>query len=387
MRIEPPRASGPDVQETRQAVAVSSRREADVESLVRPARPALPALELGQELDAVVVQELADGRLVLDIGGALVEANDPGSLAVGQRLRLRVDLIEPQVLLHIVEQELPLEGEVARLLRQRLPKDNQDSLTSLQAVLESVGTFDEGAPALMWTEKLKSFLAKLINDKEVMTPERLQELVRDGGLHYEMKLLRAVALKEANLKEIAEGDLKGLLLGALEELDSVSGSGEPRRTVAGQLYHLEGQQAANLLAQLEGRAVQLQVPLFTGAAFTDVAISVEGDGGAKSERNKKRLGDYHVLFALELEEFGRLRIDAHVRTDSLTASFYVDVESSLIRLRAELPRLSDSLQALGFARVLLNTRPLRQMVREQELRFSALALGMPSDVNLLNVKV
>jgi hypothetical protein len=64
----------------------------DAESRPRPVHPALPPLELGQELDAVVIEELADGRLVLDIGGALVEANDPGSLAVGQRLRRELDL-------------------------------------------------------------------------------------------------------------------------------------------------------------------------------------------------------------------------------------------------------------------------------------------------------
>jgi hypothetical protein len=387
VRIEPPRASGPGVQETRQSATVSSKRVPDAESRLRPAPNALSSLELGQEIDAVVIEELADGRLVLDIGGALVEANDPGSLAVGQRLRLQVDFTEPQVLLHIVEQELPLEGEAARLLRQRLPAEDQASLAGLQALLESSGALDEGAAAPVWTEKLRLFLAKLINDNDVMTPERLQQLVRDGGLHYEMKLLRAVADKNANLREIAQGDLKGLLLGALDELHMMAASAEPRRTVAGQLYRLEGQQAANLLAQIEGHAFQLQVPLFTSAGFTDVALSIQGDGGGKSERNKKQSGEYNVLFALELEEFGRMRIDAHVRAESLTAIFYLDVESSLTRLRMELPQLRESLQALGFENMLLSARPLREMAREQEIKFTALSLGVPSDVRLLNVTV
>jgi len=39
----------------------------DAESRPRPVHPALPPLELGQELDAVVIEELADGRLVFDI--------------------------------------------------------------------------------------------------------------------------------------------------------------------------------------------------------------------------------------------------------------------------------------------------------------------------------
>jgi hypothetical protein len=51
------------------------------------------AAELGQELDAVVIEELVDGWLVFDIpGGALVKVNDLGSLAVGQRLQGELDL-------------------------------------------------------------------------------------------------------------------------------------------------------------------------------------------------------------------------------------------------------------------------------------------------------
>jgi hypothetical protein len=355
------------------------------EARLRPANAAPASLQPGQELEAVVVEELADGRLVLDIGTGLLEANDPGSLAVGQRLRLRVDFTEPQVLLHIVEQDLPLRGEIARLLRQRLPVEGQESLGALENLLEFADSLEPDAPAPPWLEKLKVFLTRLINAREAMTAERLQELVRDGGLHYEMKLSRAAALKDAPLMEIAERDLKGLLLGALEELNA-AGAGEPSRAVAGQLYHLEGQQAANLLAQIDGRAFQFHVPLFTGAGFTDVAVSIERDGGGGSERDKKG-GEYAVLFALDLEEFGCLRIDARVRANFLTAVFYADKESSLMQLRLELPCLEESLQALGFSQIALGARALRELRRDQDLRFTALALGMPSDSGLLNVKV
>src|SRR6476659_792553 len=100
MRIEPPRASGPGVQEVRESSAVAAKRVPEGEARLRPANAAPASVRPGQELEAVVVEELADGRLVLDIGTGLLEANDPGSLAVGQRLRLRVDFTEPQVLLH-----------------------------------------------------------------------------------------------------------------------------------------------------------------------------------------------------------------------------------------------------------------------------------------------
>jgi len=54
---------------------------------------------------------------------------------------------------------------------------------------------------------------------------------------------------------------------------------------------------------------------------------------------------------------------------------------------AELPQLRQSLQALGFREVLLTARRLREMAPEQELKFISLSLGVPPDVQLLNVKV
>jgi hypothetical protein len=80
-------------------------------------------------------------------------------------------------------------------------------------------------------------------------------------------------------------------------------------------------------------------------------------------------------------------VDARLRTGSVTAVFYVDAEESLKRIDMELPRLRESLRAVGFREVLLAARPLRNMVQERELKFTALALGMPADIRLLNVKV
>jgi hypothetical protein len=52
-----------------------------------------------------------------------------------------------------------------------------------------------------------------------------------------------------------------------------------------------------------------------------------------------------------------------------------------------LPQLRESLPALGFREVLLTARRLREMAPERELKFTSLSLGVPPDVQLLNVKV
>jgi hypothetical protein len=74
-----------------------------------------PPLELGREIEATVVQRLPDGSWLLDIEGVWVAAEEPGGLEVGQRLRLHVEQLQPQVVLLITEKESAVDGEAARL--------------------------------------------------------------------------------------------------------------------------------------------------------------------------------------------------------------------------------------------------------------------------------
>lgn len=377
------------LQEAREVKPVSARLFGADDMSRLPRGYGLPGLEVSQEIGALVVEELADGRIVLDLDGSLVEANNPGGLSAGQALRLRVDLIEPQVTLQIVEPELAPEDEAAKFLRQHLPGPaaERESLAGLQAKMEAVSLFAVTHASLVRLEKLKHFLADLLNSKEPLDTERLMRWVRDGGLHYEAKLLRAVMENPERLAEIADHDLKALLLGALGELETNRLSGAPLNAIIGQLGDIESRQAVNLLAQLEGHAYQLQIPLFTAAGVSNLALSVERDGEGERGRPDDSAESYNILFLLELENFGRTRIDARLEGRKLRGIFYLDQEDSIGLLTRELPSLRETLLALGCREVLLSARPLRAMPREQRPKFEALGLGLPPDLQLLNVKI
>ena len=349
----------------------------------------MPLLEVGQEINAIVVSELDDGRIVLNVGGSLIEANNPGGLAPGQNLRLRVDFLEPQIMLHIIEQEPTIEGEASSLLRQRLPglTDQDKTLIAFPEKLVSSIILLDGTTPRSALEKLRSFVADILDNQQPLTPERLMQFVRDGGLHYESKLFRAIGENSSDLAAIAEHDLKGLLLGALTDLEAGAGGVVPRRAIAGELDHLEVQQAVNLLAQLEGQPLQIRIPFFTGAGFTDVALSVQRDGKGRSEESKTAAEGYTIMFLLDLDNFGRMRIDAHLKALDLRVIFYVDREESAALLRREIPAFAATLKTMGYREVLLAARTVNRMPPEQLLGFEGLALGVPPDIRLLNVKV
>jgi hypothetical protein len=377
------------LQESQQSAAVSRQRFTRPEAVGQEETILLPALEVGEEISAIVVGELDDGRVVLNLGGVLIEADNPGGLAAGQNLRLRVDFLEPQIMLHIIDQELTLESEAAGLLRQRLPglTSENETLIGLQEKLAAPEMLlDAGMPQVS-LEKLRNFIADILDNHRPLDPERLMQFVRDSGLHYENKLFRAVMDNTPSLAAIADSDLKGLLLGALENLERGAVWGEPRHAIASQLDHLEIQQAVNLLAQLEGQPLQIRIPFFTGAGFADVALSVQRDGKGRGEESGKSSLGYTIMFLLDLDNFGRTRIETHLKGQDLRVLFYVDQDDSVALLRRELPGFAVTLKAMGYREVLLAARTTQMMRAEQQRGFEALALGLPPNLHLLNVKV
>jgi len=234
--------------------------------------------------------------------------------------------------------------------------------------------------------KLKQAITTLLSDGAPPTAERLKNLFQNGGIYYEAKLLHAAKQDPQRFREIADGDLKGLLLSALKETGAGAFSAHFKSAISAQLNNLETQQAVNLLAQLDGGTFQFQIPFFTGAGFSTAALSVERDGQGAADPQGKGAPGYNLLFLLDLENFGRTRIDAHVGERELRVIFYVDRASSIALLRQELPSFREMLLAMGYREALLAAKPLKDIPAEKRQKFDAIAVGAPTSVHLLDVK-
>jgi hypothetical protein len=345
----------------------------------------LPPLALGQEIDAVVLEVLSDGRILVDLGAAAVEAESPSDLTAGQHLRLRVEQLQPQLVLYITEIEPTIEVEGARLLRAHLPAhaDAGELLEQLIARLEIESATEPVSPTLA---KLRESIARLLPDGAPPAPEQLRNLFQNGGIYYEPKLFHAARHEAQALRQIADGDLKGLLLSAMKEAEAGAHSADFKSAIGAQLNNLETQQAVNLLAQLDGGAFQFQIPFFSGTRFSTAALSVERDGRGAADRQDKSTAGYNLLFLLDLENFGRTRIDAHVSERELKVIFYVDRESSIALLREEIPSFRQTLVAMGYREVLLAAKTLKEIPEEKRQKFDAIAVGAPPSIHLLDVK-
>ena len=389
VRIETVKPVSTPVAEGRETASANNRHAPGDLVSQQGANAPLPPLVLGQELEALVVEELDSGRLLLKIGATLIEADSPGGLAAGQSVRLRVEQLQPQVVLHVTDTEPSIEAEAARLLRAHLPaqSDAGELLNSLQH--ELTAWFDASHGAAQGAEKLaklRATIATIMTSGAPPTAEKLKMLARDGGLLYEAKLFGAAATDNEPLVEIANRDLKALLLAAFEATEASGSSTGLQGALKAQLHNLETQQAVNLLGQLDSGAFQLQIPFLTGARLSTAVLAMEPDGhGADGEPGRGKSG-YSLLFMLDLEDFGRTRIDAYINSNELRAVFFLDNEQSLQILRQELFGFRDTLLALGYSNLQLAAKPLKDLPAEKQEKFAALAAGALSSIHLLDMK-
>lgn len=384
-----PRTASLQATETKETAPVTNRRLPQTQVSLQWSDSLFPALELGLELDALVTDELAGGRLLLQVGNSLIEADSPGGLSAGQSLKLRVEQLQPQIVLQITQAEPSLKAEATRLLRQHLPvhADEGQLLENLQKLLTAhLNKEPAGAEVKSPLAKLHEAVTHLVAQETAVKPETVQSLLQDGGIFYEAKLAHATQHDPEGLRAIAEQDLKGLLLSALSESFATAPTERLTPAITAQLNNLETQQAANLLAQFTDGALHLQVPFFNGSSVSTAALAIEPDSKGNSGASQGRGSGYGLLFLLDLENFGRTRIDAHVDQESLRVMFYVDRDSSVASIKAELPQFRQLLQGLGYHEVLLAARPLKDIPEDKRQKFDALAVGAPASIHLLDMK-
>lgn len=93
-----------------------------------------------------------------------------------------------------------------------------------------------------------------------------------------------------------------------------------------------------------------------------------------------------MLFLLDLEGFGRTRIDAYITSKTLKVIFYVEQGGAVTLLRSELPSFRETLHSLGYGEVFLAVKPLGRLSPEKRQKFDSLAVGVPTAVSLVDVR-
>jgi hypothetical protein len=363
-----------------------------LQALPAEASPQLPPLAIGQMVTATIIEQLPTGQYRLALAGVSVEASAPAGLLPGSELSLQVVQLTPEVTLHLLPPRQGVESEVIRLLRTLLPQTDpvSESLSRLRQELSRTiaARPEEEVPRHLAT--LQDFLTHLLPEDAPPRAERLHAFVRDGGLQYETKLLQLLAAPDRSPSPVVSSDLKGLLLQSMRQMESSAAEPDAaalKAVIQHHLDHVETQQALNLLAQAHAEPHQLQIPMFLSHALSTAFLSIDPDAQHKKGETGDHSSSYHLLFMLNLEDFGQTRIDAFVNPQTLRVSFYAEESAALTQLRTALPALEERLRTLGGREVIIEARPLALLSPEQRRQCDALGPVLPRGVNLVDLQV
>jgi hypothetical protein len=315
-------------------------------------------LSVGQTVEARVMERLEDGRFIIRIGSSHLTAEAEPTLKPGQAMTLRVDSLNPRVLLSVVPP--PEERITAEHLR--VFRSNPGALTqSLSALAEIVGgmrgaDFSRLAGRENLSVLLDALTSAMLGREQIERGFSLRDAVRALGLHLEGDLRKALESPGSNPVPSQAG-LKASLMKVLEEFQAKLQSAEIQPADAKAILELtpalertvraiESQQVLNVhFQQTEGKLL-IQVPLIlpglTGKA--DIFIRDEewspGKGGQKEA--------FRVVFSLEMDALGDVMAQAHFRAKEATVRITCEREPVASFIAGLLPELEKHLMDAGY---------------------------------------
>jgi hypothetical protein len=340
-----------------------------------------------------VVSVRPDGRLSVQLDGREEVVTASGEFAPGSRRVVQVERTPGGLAIRSPTDSPDLAKMVAAtILRAARPPDLAATLKPLLAELTPLLTANPPPAIRESAAAVSESLRQIIPDgNRPAGPAELRHLVEDGGLHFEAKLARLVENdgeprgdSADKVERAIRNDLKGglmRLLQAASELGTAATLPTARAAVDG----IEAQQAANVLAQIQGTPFVLQVPFPDGQQWRTLHLAVEPESHGVG-RDADQASGFRFLMHVPLTELGETWIDAGLTGDRFRAILYLERAPVRDRVRAELPSLQQELRAGGFAEVLLDVRAAADLPDHQRRQAQAMSVGRPGASSILDVR-
>ncbi len=345
--------------------SISQANNITIESNVATVRSngALSGLVLGETIEATVLEKLAGNKYILAWKNQQASAISDIPLNRGEKLLVRVDNLQPQIFLNIIDRKSQNNAQInEKLLQWRM---NPESF--LQVIDKFAGLaklFHSGEPA---SAIFKSDLEKLIKlfEKVIFSPRTmnnplfLKEFVSRIGLIQGNSLKQLVAgMVEAGMENPQEDNLKTLLQKIAISINAIlrenpkldDGIMAKLVNIASftddAINTLEVHQIINSVFQESENGLMLQIPiaLADGFRLADIFITPEG----KNPEAIKKFSSCSVAIFLDLDCLGKIAVKANVREGSFNCVIKCEKEEVKNLISSDLDKLKNSLAKTGY---------------------------------------
>jgi len=353
-----------------------------------------PLLKQGQRLIAHMVQKLPSGKVLIELQGQQFEANAPRGISAGGHMLLRVTGVKPKPEFEILDSVPNVTAKALQLLRNLLLNrapigtDMMKLHQTLNVVMSSKTGAIEGYLDSDFN-LLSSWLRSVLDGSKPPDPGLVKKMIMDGGQNYEPKLISSTfGGQVTTLPNLARQDLKAMLMQLLGRLKHAPDNVEIKKltSLLGQtLTGIESAQASSLLTQLHGNGLRFEIPFVLLQQPATVYLSIKPDQHNRHAGSNRNHG-YGVLFLLDLETTGQIRIDARLQAKTFRSTIYLEQPETLNFFKAAESSLRDRLEAMGFDMILLDFKTMSRLNPEKRQAFEELATGVPRNVNLLDTR-
>ncbi|PCI43174.1 MAG: hypothetical protein COB41_07770 [Proteobacteria bacterium] len=359
----------------------------------------LGSLAAGKIITVSVGERLASGNITLHWQQQRFEAPAPMHVRAGDLLQLEVnrDNHSDKPSLRVLAWMAQPKSKTAQLLQQHIGKNDttQQTLNTLRHISASIAQTNSHTPS---NQPLAQSLSNLQNwtDHYALSPEkgmdgpRIANLMRQIGQHYESSLFQHRHATMEQLQHLKQHDLKALLLQLADNAGAFKTtieSAQVKHTAERGLARIESQQALNLLAMIQADPIRFELPMMVQGQWTNVLLSIQQEMyESNNENNQSQDSSHHILFALDLNGLGALRVDAHISDSSVHAKFYHENDDSRQFIQENIQKLQEKLKSIGFNDVYLNSAETKQLKPATSLQFQQLINHAPSSDGLLDIQ-
>ncbi|PKN10757.1 MAG: hypothetical protein CVU72_00045 [Deltaproteobacteria bacterium HGW-Deltaproteobacteria-7] len=325
----------------------------------------LPNLVPGETLTVSVIEKQSANQYLMAMkdGGPIVAKSDI-SLNVGEKLQVKVQSVQPQIILNVIDtQKQSTDAKVnERLLQWHV---NPDSLIMLlnkvdefSANLKSVNLSQVMSPPKI-DALMKLFNNIIFSSQTKINPLFVKDFISQFGLFLENDLSRIASLSSKDGKTpILVENLKASLLNLSAALtETLKDITKLDTQIAAKLMNLssftsealktiEARQAVNVVFQQNESGLYLQIPVAAGETLRQADIFITPDD--KHAAGAKKYSACNVVIFLNLDYLGEININASVREGRIRCLIKCESEEVKLLLAASADQLKKALGDIGY---------------------------------------
>ncbi|MGD9156961.1 MAG: flagellar hook-length control protein FliK [Desulfobacteraceae bacterium] len=276
-------------------------------------------LKQGTLIKGTVIQKLKDGDFIISSGGKNFRAHSAFPLKDNKNYNFIVLSSKSKIELKVLEIDTNAAGNITKLFSSANTVGRR--LTDALSVLVNSRTVKNlPSQASNLIVKLQNLVNSPVLKKDIteILPW-VNKNIRGSGIFWESKVLQVLTGKKVLMqKEMADTDLKGLLLKLLKNIEKTSVDQEGMKALSMKvreaLNHIEQEQIMNLNTMREDLGWFIHLPFINDDDFLSSEFFVK--------ENKE--GSLHFSLFLDMRFAGKMNIDVSIIKD--TVGIQIDVE-------------------------------------------------------------